>query len=180
MPHLGHLHDDSIYWAAAKSLAQGHGYRILSLPQQPFETKYPPLFALALSLIWKLDPRFPENLQLATVFAWVWLPIFLTLAWRWFSRAGFEIRGRIALCAVPALSPWVVFLSTTLMSELMFSSLLLAALFSTERAGGDNDTRWACAAGILAVLAYLTKAAALPLIVTAPLWLVLRRRHHSL
>ena len=79
-----------------------------------------------------------------------------------------------------ALSPWPVFLSTTLMSELMFSSLLLAALFSTERAGGDNDTRWACAAGILAVLAYLTKAAALPLIVTAPLWLVLRRRHHSL
>jgi len=97
MPHLGHLHDDSIYWAAAKSLAQGHGYRILSLPQQPFETKYPPLFALALSLIWKLDPRFPENLQLSTVFAWVWLPIFLALAWRWFSRAGFEIRGRIAL-----------------------------------------------------------------------------------
>ena len=150
MPHLGHLHDDSIYWAAAKSLAQGHGYRILSLPQQPFETKYPPLFALALSLIWKLDPRFPENLQLATVFAWVWLPIFLALAWRWFSRAGFGLRGRIALCAVLAFSPWVVFLSTTLMSELMFSSLLLAALFSTERAGGDNDTRWACAAGILA------------------------------
>src|SRR6266567_4558667 len=115
MPHLGHLHDDSIYWVAAKSLAQGHGYRILSLPQQPFETKYPPLFALALSLIWRLNPQFPENLQLATVFAWVWLPIFLSLAWIWFRRAGFELRGRVALCAVLALSPWLVFLSTTLM-----------------------------------------------------------------
>ena len=43
MPHFGHLHDDSIYFVAAKSIADGSGYRILSLPDEPFQTKYPPL-----------------------------------------------------------------------------------------------------------------------------------------
>ena len=38
MPHLGFYHDDSIYWVSAKSLASGDGYRISSLPGQPFQT----------------------------------------------------------------------------------------------------------------------------------------------
>jgi len=38
MPHFGHLHDDSIYFVCAKSLAEGRGYRILSLPAEPYQT----------------------------------------------------------------------------------------------------------------------------------------------
>src|SRR5690242_11650182 len=64
MPHFGHLHDDSIYWVTAKSLAEGKGYRILSLPAEPYETKYPPLWPLALAAIWRIDARFPQNLRL--------------------------------------------------------------------------------------------------------------------
>ena len=74
MPHLGFYHDDSIYWVSAKSLAAGDGYRIASLPGQPFQTKYPPLYAVLLSGIWHVNPNFPSNLPLATLFAWVLLP----------------------------------------------------------------------------------------------------------
>ena len=49
LPHLGLHDDDGIYWVGAKSLAQGSGYRILSLPDQSFQAKYPPLFSWFLS-----------------------------------------------------------------------------------------------------------------------------------
>src|ERR1700736_4549327 len=55
MPQLGFYHDDTINWVSAKSLAEGHGYRIPSLPQQPFQTKSPPVFPALLALVWKIN-----------------------------------------------------------------------------------------------------------------------------
>ena len=49
MPHLGFYHDDSIYWVSGRSLAMGDGYRIESLPGQPYQTKYPPLYPALLA-----------------------------------------------------------------------------------------------------------------------------------
>src|ERR1051325_9358721 len=68
MPILGAFHDASIYWVTGKSIAEGHGYRIASLPEQPWQTKYPPLFPMCLSLIWRIAPDFPQNLPWATLF----------------------------------------------------------------------------------------------------------------
>jgi hypothetical protein len=175
MPHFGHLHDDSIYFVCAKSIAESRGYRILSLPAEPFQTKFPPLWPLVLAGIWKIDPRFPENLKWGMALAWPMLPLFLVFAWRWFRRAGFNGGVSLTLCAMLALSPWIVFLSTTLESELFFSAVLLAATLATGRAG--RNTWMALAAGTLAAAAYLIKTAALPLLVTCPLWLALRQRY---
>jgi hypothetical protein len=44
MPQLGAYHDDAVYLVSAKALADHSGYRIVSLPEQPFQTKYPPVF----------------------------------------------------------------------------------------------------------------------------------------
>jgi hypothetical protein len=78
---------------------------------------------------------------------------------------------------VLVLSPWIVFLSTTLMSELVFSIALLAALMVIERAGASA---WrALAAGALSAAAYLIKTAALPLLAVGPLWLIWRGRYRS-
>src|ERR1700722_8291627 len=82
MPHLGFYQDDSIYWVTAHSLASGDGYHIQSLPGEPYQTKYPPLYATLLAAIWKLDPRFPANLPLATLGAWLMMPLFLAALWR--------------------------------------------------------------------------------------------------
>src|SRR5215831_16847141 len=59
---FGRGHDDTIYLTTAKALAGGEGYRIISLPYQPAQTKYPPFYPLLLSVLWRLYPTFPDNL----------------------------------------------------------------------------------------------------------------------
>ncbi len=177
MAHFGHLHDDSIYFVCAKSLAEGSGYRILSLPDRPYQTKYPPLWPALLACIWKANPRFPENLKWALGAVWLLLPAYLAIAARWFRQAGMKDPDRVLACALIATSPCVVFFSTSLMSELLFSCFLVAALMSAERAETSSGSDWAAlCAGLLTAAAYLTKTAALPLLVTAPLILWLRGR----
>ena len=177
MPHFGHLHDDSIYFVTAKSLAQGRGYRILSLPTEPFQTKYPPLWPLLLASIWKMDSRFPDNLKLAAGLAWLILPVFLGLAWRWLRRSGFGERTSLVLCGLLAWSPYVIVLSTSLLSDLLFATLILAAVLTI--AGVRRNPWMALGAGILAMGAYLVKTAALPLLLTGPLWLVWRKKYRA-
>ena len=61
---LGLFHDDGIYAVVAKSLHDGAGYRIISLPTAPDQTKYPFLYSYILSWLWSLDPKFPDNIGL--------------------------------------------------------------------------------------------------------------------
>src|SRR5580658_5707719 len=79
MPEFGRLHDDGLLFVSAKGLADGEGFRILSLPEQPAQTKYPVLYPLYLSLIWKINPNFPDNLWMARVFNWILMVICLAL-----------------------------------------------------------------------------------------------------
>jgi len=60
-PAVGMFHDDGVYLVTAKALATGQGYRIISLPEEIPQTKYPILFPLVLSGVWRLAPEFPEN-----------------------------------------------------------------------------------------------------------------------
>src|ERR1700691_4311270 len=64
MPQFGDIHDDSIYYVSAKSRA-AVDYRIKSLPARRFQPKYPPLYPLLLSIAWRVNPNFPQNLPLA-------------------------------------------------------------------------------------------------------------------
>ena len=174
MPQLGQLHDDSVYWLGAKTLAGGHGYRITSLPEQPWQTKYPPLLPLYLSLVWRIAPQFPGNMPLATLFCWLWLPVWLVLAWRALRDLGVGPGPACALYCAMALNPVAIAYSLSTATEVMFSALRLGAAAILWRA---RTARVAFAAGALAGAAYLTKTAALPLLVAAPLFFVLRRRY---
>ncbi|HEX5227861.1 MAG TPA: glycosyltransferase family 39 protein, partial [Bryobacteraceae bacterium] len=170
-------HDDSIYWVSARSLATGDGYRIQSLPGEPFQTKYPPLYPALLAAIWKLNPQFPANLPLATLFAWLAFPLFLVALWVFLRDCELSWRERVILVLMAALSPVTVVFSFSLMPELLFTALLLASLILAERATDANQSKWlALAAGVLAALAYLTKSIALPLLVTVPLCFLLRKQ----
>ena len=134
MPHLGFYHDDSIYWVSAKSLAMGDGYRIASLPGQPYQTKYPPLYPALLAGIWKINPDFPANLPLATLFAWLLLPVFLATVWMFLRQYGFSWREQCILVLMAGLSPVTVVFSFSLMPELLFTALLFASVMLAERA----------------------------------------------
>lgn len=177
MPHLGYYHDDSIYWVSAQSLAQGHGYKIASLPGEPYQTKYPPLYPALLAGIWKINPSFPSNLQLATLLAWLMLPVYLAMAWLAYRQLGFGWREQWVLVAVTGLSPIAAVFSFSMMPELLFTSLLLASVLLAERSLDTSASRWLpVLAGICGALAYLTKSSAAPLLFTAPLCFAWRKQ----
>lgn len=177
MPHLGYYHDDSVYWTSAKSLAEGHGYRIASLPGEPYQTKYTPVYPALLAVIWKLNPNFPSNLPLATLLAWSLFPLYLTMVWLILPQLGFAGWRRVALWLSSALSPVAVVFSFSLMPELLFAPLLLGSILLAEKASERADSRWlALFAGALGALAYLTKSIAGPLIVSVPVCFLLRRQ----
>src|SRR5688500_4245202 len=61
---IGLFHDDGIYTVVAKAISDGIGYRIISLPGEPYQTKYPFLYSYLLSWSCSLNPHFPDNVSL--------------------------------------------------------------------------------------------------------------------
>jgi hypothetical protein len=177
LPHLGASHDDSLYWVTAKSLAEGSGYRLLSLPDQPPQTKYPPLFSLFLSLFWRLNPSFPGNTAPAVAACWLMLPLYLLSLRLLFRDLGLGWTHTFVLWLLLAWNQNVLFYSISFMPELMFSALLIVCLHLSQAASRPGASRWtAGAAGALAGVTFLVKSAILPLLATAPVFFLLRRR----
>ena len=177
MPQFGLHQDDAIYFVSAKSLAEGHGYRIDSLPGTPFQTKYPPMLPWLLAPLWKLGPGFPQNLKLAALFAWLMLPPCLLVLRALFRQFGFTPREVWLLTFAAALHPMICLLSGIVMSDLLFLTLFLGSLLVAEQSLDPDRRAWlALAAGIVAGCAFLTRSAALPLAFTAPLCFAYRRQ----
>lgn len=61
---LGLFHDDAIYVVVGKSLSEGSGYRIISLPDPAPQIKYPFVYSYLLSWVWTFHPSFPHNIFL--------------------------------------------------------------------------------------------------------------------
>jgi len=175
LPGFGDLHDDALYYVSAKSLADGGGYRIESLPGEPSQTKYPPLYPLLLSAAWHIDPQFPHNLPVAAWTSWLAFPaVMFQLLWL-FPRLGITGWRAWLLMTLVAVNPYMLVFSSTLVSELAFTALMLAAMLLTERA-----TRTAVvAAGIVAGLAYLTRSAGIVFLVAGPLYLWMRHKRRE-
>jgi hypothetical protein len=177
MPHLGYFHDDSIYWITAKSLADGAGYRIASLPGAPFQTKYPPLYPLLLAGVWRAAPGFPANLGLAMLLMWIISAAYVAASLVVFRDLGAGGSRAAALAALVALNPWVALGGASLLSELPFSVLAFAALALVERARRAQTPSWlAAAAGFAGSLAFLTRSAGIVLLAAGPLALARSKR----
>ena len=170
MPQLGEGHDDAIYHIVSKALAEGKGYRITSLPDAPFETKYPPLLIWMLAAIWRINPRFPDNLTLVTALQWAMIPPFLWLSLVWFRRVGLSIPQRWIAVSLLAVGPYTVLFGAGIFTEVLFGLFLLASLIACEEARTRRTGwPWAAAAGFLTGFAYLTRTAGLAAIVALPL-----------
>ncbi len=125
VPHFGVLQDDSLYYAGAKTIAHGSGYKIFSLPAEPYQTKYPPLYPLYLSLAWLANPSFPSNLTIALALSWISLPVILLLL--------YKLRQPWLILALVAINPYVLFYASNIGSELFFLAILLGAILSSEK-----------------------------------------------
>jgi hypothetical protein len=174
MPQFGDIHDDSLYYVSAKSLAAGD-YRIESLPGRPFQTKYPPLYPLLLSIAWRMNSNFPANLPIAGWISWLALPLMLAMLAALYPRMGIEGWRSWLLLILLAANPYVILFSSRLLSELWFTALLAGVLLLVEKAA-KTETRapWAVAAGLLGGLAYLMRSAGIVLLASGFLYLWLR------
>jgi hypothetical protein len=177
VPTFCDLHDDCIYFVSAKSLADGGGYRIASLPGEPAQTKYPPLYPLLLSLAWRVNPEFPANLTLAVWISWLALPALLMGLASLYPRLGLSGWRTWILLALIAVNPYTITFSSKLLSEILFMALFVGVLILAERAlqKGD-DWRTPAAAGIVMGVAYLARSAGIVALGTMPLYFVLRKQ----
>ena len=167
MPQFGFQHDDTIYYVCAKAWATGQGHRIISLPDQPWQTKYPPVFPLLLSLVWRIAPEFPANLKIATVLCWLMTPPLLWLIRILYRRYDFPAWWAWVMVAVLAVNPYLQIFSTSLLSETLFTLFVLSVFVIAPRS--------AILAGLLGGIAYLTRTAALPLVIAVPAVYAMRR-----
>ena len=168
-----------MYWVIAKSLADGDGYRIPSLPGAPYAIHYPPLYPLFLSLAWRWTPAFPGNLKTAATLQAALLPVYLALLLFVLRQIGLSWRRTFLIAALTVVTFQLVLLTITLFSELLFGCFLLAAIFAVERSivvPSRAGIGWALAGGGLAGFAYLTRSAGLPLLAATPVFYFMRKR----
>jgi hypothetical protein len=156
----GVMLDDGIYVSTAKALATGQGYRLINLPWEPLQTKYPPLYPAVLALVWKVWPAFPDNLALMQGLTLLCGGSLIGLAYLYLVRFGYCSRGVAAAAAALTLtSSWFLYYSTLTLSEMPFALLSLLALWSLERQGERQFTRpWGqVALGLILSLPVLTR-----------------------
>ena len=164
---FGLYHDDGIYVVCAKSLATGQGYRIISLPHAPWQTKYPPFYPLLLSGVWRLYPDFPANLFPMMLLSVVAALAFLGMTYRYLTALGYADRG-LALCvvALTALNWKCAIVASGVYSEMIYAFLSVLTLYQIERyAAEDRPSRLpGLLAGLSLGLLILTRTAGVTLL----------------
>lgn len=175
--------DDAWYLLLAKALATGQGYQLINAPTPGIFPLYPPFYPFVLSLVYRLAGDFPDNLiwlKLVSLFSLLGVG-WLGYGYLWRER---QVPRNLAVLVVvlSILSPQLVFLATsTLMSEPLFAFLLVCLFVTIERAVRHHREKgriqWVLfvVGGLLGSAIYLTRGAAIPLLVALPLYLLKER-----
>jgi hypothetical protein len=151
LPAAGYYHDDAIYIETAKSLAEGHGYRLLHLPEQPVQTKYPILLPALLAAMWRFAPDFPANVPLLKLAPFLAAVLWFWVSWRLLSK--WSVDASLPIVLLVAASPVSIFFSTTVLAESLLALFATACLLWLE----GSDVRSAAVAGLFAALAFHSK-----------------------
>ena len=155
---FGWYHDDTIYFSAAQSLAQGHGYRIASLPGEPIETKYPIFYPWLLSWVWKWNPSFPANVTLAVWMTAFFGCVFLTASFELLCRLGMGVWTALTLAGLCAFHPDFLVVSQAVLSDVPFMAMALtAAVVADSATRKEGWLPWAALAAALAGLSLLMR-----------------------
>jgi hypothetical protein len=160
--------DNAGYMILAESLASGQGYRDVYLPGAPRHAQYPPLYPGTLAVVRGLGGGLITYKILSVVFTSVSVIVLFLLARR---RLGWQ--GALAVTAPFALNPVLLYYSHWVLSEAPFVLLTLVALWASERM--TESPRWLALAVAAALLAYLTRAAGLPMLIAVLVALSWRR-----
>jgi hypothetical protein len=179
---LGLFHDDGIYAVVAKSLNDGSGYRIISLPTVPDQTKYPFLYSYILSWLWSLDPKFPDNIGLLKAANAAFLTAIFVLSYFFYRHrsAGAESEG-LLFAALVCFNPAVFSFTDFTVSDILFLLLSLSALviFDASKQCTSRPISTTLLAFTVA-LGCLTRSAAIPLAVAGAIHFAWSKRYREL
>jgi hypothetical protein len=130
---FGVTEDDSIYFSSAKALAEGRGYILPSIPGTPPATKYPILYPLILSAVWKLNPSFPANLPWAIAITVAFGLVYITAGFAFLRNLKILSATEVLLLtAFWALHPLVLFYSANVLSDIPFAALALIGMVLSD------------------------------------------------
>jgi hypothetical protein len=175
MAQFAYLHDDGVLFVTAKSVSEG-SYRIESLPENPPQTKFPPLYPLYLSVVWKLNPNFPGNLVLATWMSWLVFAALLGFVSSYAKKTFLGEWRSWILISLIALNPYLILFGCTMFSEVFFTCFVIATFLAIRKIGLTKGAiKWAIIAGLVASCAYLSRTAGIALLVSVPAFLALKR-----
>jgi len=183
-PIVGTYLDDGVYLATGKALAEGKGYRHIEYPGQPYQTKYPILFPLLLSAVWRIFPNFPRNILAVQVINIVLWTVGSWIAYRLMCRT-WKLPGWLGGSGVVLAFLCLQTLSILpgAMSEPLYMLVSLAALWvlagrpserSTDQPGEPGLVQVAVGA-VLAGAAYLTRSIGVTLVAAVVVGCLLRR-----
>ncbi len=159
----GQCHDDAIYVATARGLAEGQGYRLVNLPGDPPppQTKYPILWPAMLAVVWKLWPDFPANLLALKGITLLCGMGALALSYLLAVRFRYAARPAALLgCLLVGTAPSWVFFSVVTLSEMFFAVLMLAAFWYLEGALRSEENHWwrEALGGVVLALPFLCRS----------------------
>jgi 4-amino-4-deoxy-L-arabinose transferase-like glycosyltransferase len=178
---FGLTEDDSIYFSSAKALAEGHGYILPSVPGNPPATKYPILYPLMLSAIWKLNPSFPANLSWAVGVTVFFGMVYLVAGLMLLRRLKTRIWEALVLTAFCAFHPVVLFHSSSVLSDIPFAALTMVAMVLADRALETKGRPWmAVLCGLLAGMSVMMRMFGAALITGILLAALARKRWPAL
>ena len=133
-PHdFGYLHEDTLYVGSARSLAEGSGYRVPSLPGTPAQTKYPVGYPLVLSLLWRTRANLGQVLQGALFVNALCGCLFLAGAFRLVGQLGAGRLAALLITLICSLHPMLVDLARMPLSDLLFIALSTWTLWAAGR-----------------------------------------------
>ena len=146
---FGFYHDEGIYVSTAKGLATGQGYRIIDLPGEPAETKYPPFYPFLLSLIWRIYPSFPGNIVPMMLLSIAATIGYFALTYSYLTSQGYAGRWQALVVVGLAAINWRTLIPATgVSSEMVFALLSVGAMYLAEK---PPERSWLqqCAASVM-------------------------------
>ncbi len=175
-PAAGYFHDDGVYLVNALSLASGHGFRTISLPDELFQTKYPFLYPAILAVLWRLFSNFPSNLIVFKLLSMGATGLWAYASYRLALRETNDPVLARWIAVLLLTFPWVVFLSASAMPEALFAlaSTVSLLMFNDDDSAVSSGRPIAGAA--LASAAFLLRSAGSALILSWLIVLLWRKR----
>jgi hypothetical protein len=175
----GLMHDDGVYLSMAREISAGHGPVDGHVPAPVRTARFPPLHPLVLALesaLLGVPAQGLANVHRLIAFNAVWVALALGLFLRWLIvRRGWPPALALAAGLATFALPQVLGHAQQLMSEPLFTALLLAAVVRLDGVGGDPagaTPRALAATGLLCGLLPATRSAGAALAFAAAAYVV--------